>query len=110
MKNYIKELIESKKRYKEYKNAKEQLPTDYAKAMDALEKYMFNFAKGDGFMEVIYQVLDLLVENSNDQVPLKQVIGEDPVAFADEIMAQYPDELWIVKMQNQLRKSYRSLN
>lgn len=102
-------MIESKKRYKEYKLNKGNLPKDYQEAITALEKYMFNFAKGENFMVVLEDVLGIFQEAALDNLNILEVVGENPVIFADTIMAEYPEELWIVKYQNKLKDSFNTI-
>ena len=103
MKNIITTIMGDKKEYKQFKNRVAELPTSYKTAFNALEKYMWNFAGGSGFMKVLNAALDIFEEAAGDQVALNDVLGNDPVAFADGLMAQYPDELWLRKQQNNLR-------
>lgn len=109
MKNIIETLIGSKKRYNQYKKEKNALPENYRLAMDALEKYMFNFAKGDGFMVVLEDVLHLFQESAIENIPVKEIVGGDPVEFADTVMAQYPEELWIVKIRARLTEDIKKI-
>ncbi|MBV4440609.1 DUF1048 domain-containing protein [Clostridium tyrobutyricum] len=109
MKNYIQSIFESKKRYKDYKKEKEKLPDDYEKAINALEKYMWSFAKSGNFMTVLEEVLQLFMESSFEKVPLSEVIGEDPVKFADTIMEQFPQELWLIKSREKLRDEIKKI-
>lgn len=109
MKNYFKKMLADKQRYHQYKAEKQQLPSEYRQALDALEKYMYNFAGNNGFMEVLYQTLELFTESAANRVPVKQVIGNDPVIFANNLMAQYPDNLWFAKMQNNLRDKFNQI-
>lgn len=104
MENLLKKLIGDKKQYREFKAQVAALPSPYRETFEAMEKYMWNFAKGDGFMKVLNQILEMFQENAQDNVPIKNIIGDDPVQFCDEIMAQYPDDLWLIKIQNKLRK------
>ena len=105
----ITKLIGDKKAYKEFKTEVAKLPQDYQVAFNSLQKYMWNFGKGEGFQIVFDDLLHLFQESAMENIPLKDVIGEDPVEFADELMAQYPDELWIIKMQNKLRAEFKNL-
>lgn len=113
MKNYIKDalkiVIGDKERYNAYKKQKALLPATYKQAVDALEKYMWNFARGDGFMVVMEHLLHLFEESALDSLPVSSIIGDDPVAFATDLMNQYPEELWTTKSQEQLRKSFEGI-
>lgn len=103
MKNIIKTLIGDKTRYRQFHKDVAQLPTPYAETLTAIEKYMWNFAKSDGIMDALEDILRMFQENTAENVPVKNVVGDDPVEFAETIMAQYPDALWLIKYRNQLR-------
>lgn len=105
----ITKLIGDKKAYKKFKAEVAQLPNEYQIAFNSLQKYMWNFGKSAGFQVVFDDLLHLFQESAMENIPLKDVIGEDPVQFADELMSQYPDELWIIKMQNKLRAELKNL-
>jgi len=70
---------------------------------------MWNFAKGDGFLKVQQEMLEIFQENAEEQVPVKNIIGDDPVKFCNDIMSQYPDDLWLINSQNKLRKQIKIL-
>ncbi len=109
MTNLLSKLIGEKKEYQEYQNEINQLPKDYSTMMKALESYMWNYAKGDGFMKVLRAVLEMFQESASENVPINLVIGKDPVAFADKIMAEYPDDLWISKQRQKLTDQYKKI-
>lgn len=110
MENLLKKMVGDKKRYREFKAEVAALPTPYKETFEALEKYMWNFAKGDGFLQILEQILEIFQENAEQNVPVKNIIGNDPVKFCDEIMAQYPDALWLIKSQNKLREQVKEIN
>ncbi|WP_239256797.1 DUF1048 domain-containing protein [Listeria ilorinensis] len=109
MKNIIEKLIGSKARYKQYKKDKLSLPADYQEALAALEKYMWNFAKGDNFMVVLEDVLEIFQESSIEHIPVSEIVNHDPVEFADTIMEQYPETLWLIKIREKLRKDIKEI-
>jgi len=109
MADLLKKILGDKKRYRAFKNNVAALPQPYAETMDALQKYMWNFAKGDGFMDALEEILHIFQENAAENVPVKNIIGDDPVKFCDDIMAQYPDDLWLITYQNKLRKQIKEI-
>ena len=109
MENFFKKIIGDKKEYKAFKKQAAELPSPYKETFEALEKYMWNFAKGDGFLKVQQEMLEIFQENAEEQVPVKNIIGDDPVKFCDDIMSQYPDDLWLITSQNKLRKQIKTL-
>lgn len=103
--NKFKQLKASKKEYRAYKQRVEQLPTEFEIPMKALEHYLYNYAKGEGIMKVIYSILDMFeiaVENNQN---IHAVVGDDIADFADNLLREYPEETWINSQRDKLRKS-----
>lgn len=107
MKNIVNTLIGDKKRYRQFKRDIAALPQPYGDTLLALEKYIWNFAASGSIMDALEGILQLFQESAAEGLPVAQVIGGDPVEFAESIMAQYPDELWMSKMQKKLRLQVR---
>lgn len=101
---FIDKLIGDKRRYRQYKKRAHELPADYRGAVEALERYLLCFGPGSG--QSIAQMLDDLVElfeqNTENHMPLPEVIGEDPVQFAEDFLANYTDNGWVAKERQRL--------
>lgn len=107
MMNRFKSMRESKKEYKEYRQRVEQLPTEFKGPMKALEHYLYNYAKGDGIMKIIYSILDMFeLAVQNDQT-VHDVVGDDIADFADNLLREYPEETWVNSQREKLRKSIK---
>lgn len=104
IKNGIQSMIKDKKRYKQFTKDVQALPTSYATTVNALTKYIWNFAGSGAMMDVLEEVLHIFQESAAENVPVRQIVGEYPVEFAENIMAEYPNELWLIKYRNQLRQ------
>lgn len=100
----ISNLITDKKRYKQFQKDTVLLPPAYAQTLQALEKYIWNFAKSGHIMVALEEMLHMFQESAAEQVPVQNVVGADPVEFAENIMANYPDDLWLIKYRQQLRQ------
>lgn len=100
--------FEDKKRWRRYKARKEQLPTSYRTAMDGLERY-FMFAgsivKGDVLMQMFEDLADLIERAAVDGTPIRDIVGDDPVEFADTFIQNYTDGQWINKERKRLTDS-----
>lgn len=107
MTNLLNNIIGDKKRYKQFKQDVNELPKPYAQTLTALQNYIWNFAKNGAMMDVLEEILHMFQESAAEKAPVKQLIGDDPVAFAENIMAQYPDELWLVKYRTRLREQVK---
>ncbi|KRM55208.1 hypothetical protein C5L31_000177 [Secundilactobacillus malefermentans] len=99
---------QQKREYRDYKARISALPNDYQATMKALEKYFWNWAKGDGMMAILISVLEMFENAVADGSPVEFVVGEDIAEFADAILADNPEETWLNKQRNQLRTSYKN--
>ena len=97
--------FEDKKRWREYKARKEQLPPSYRIAIDGVERY-FTYAgiivKGDVIVAMLDDLADLFERAAADGTPIRDIVGEDPVEFADTFIANYSDGQWIAKERTRL--------
>jgi len=97
--------FEDKKRWRRYKARKEDFPASYRTAIDGLERYlMYSGAvvKGDVFMQMLEDLADLIERAAVDGSPLRTIIGDDPVAFADTFIQNYADGQWINRERKRL--------
>jgi len=95
---------EQKRRYRQYKARKEQLPANYHTAIDALERYMefFGPGKGDGLLSMLEDLADLFEQSAANGTPIREVVGEDPVEFAETFLRNYPEGQWISRERERL--------
>ena len=97
--------FEDKKRWREYKARKEQLPASYRTAIDGLERY-FTYAgaivKGDVAVRMLEDLADLIERAAADGTPIRDIVGDDPVEFAELFIANYSDGQWINKERTRL--------
>jgi DNA-binding ferritin-like protein (Dps family) len=97
--------FEDKKRWRQYKVRKEQLPTSYRTAIDGIERYFMyagSIVKGDVFMQMLEDLADLIERAAVDGTPIRDIVGEDPVEFADTFIQNYSDGQWINKERKRL--------
>ncbi|AXJ10173.1 DUF1048 domain-containing protein [Arthrobacter sp. PM3] len=97
--------LDDKKRWRHYKARKEQLPASYRTAIDGLERY-FTYAgsivKGDVLMQMLEDLADLIERAAVDGTPIRDIVGDDPVEFADTFIRNYSDGQWINKERKRL--------
>lgn len=96
---------EGKKRWRRYKARKEQLPTGYRTAIDGLERYITyagTIAKNDVFLQMVEDLADLFEGAAADGTPIRGIVGEDPVEFAEDFLRNYADGQWINKERRRL--------
>ena len=93
-----------KRRYRQYKARTEQLPANYHTAIDALERYMefFGPGTGDSLLSMLEDLADLFEQSAANGTPVRAVVGEDPVEFAEAFLRNYPEGQWISRERERL--------
>jgi DNA-binding ferritin-like protein (Dps family) len=97
--------IEQKKRYRQYKARTEQLPANYHTAIDALARYLMYFGpmtKGDSLVSMLEDLADLFEQSAANATPIRALVGEDPVEFAEAFLRNYAEGQWINKERKRL--------
>ena len=94
---FTSKVIGDKRRWREYKARTRQLPENYRTAIDALERYLMYFgpADGDSAASMFEDLADLFEQAAADGTPIRAVVGEDPVEFAEAFLRNYPEGSWI---------------
>ena len=97
--------IEQKKRYRQYKARAKQLPANYRTAVEALERYLMYFGpmtKGGSLVSMLEDLADLFEQSAANGTPVRAVVGEDPVGFAEAFLQNYSEGQWINKERERL--------
>jgi DNA-binding ferritin-like protein (Dps family) len=96
--------IEQKRRYRQYKARTEGLPANYHAAIDALERYtqFFGPGTGDGVLSMLEDLADLFEQGAANGTPVREIVGEDPVEFAEAFLRDYPEGQWISRERARL--------
>ena len=96
--------IEQKRRWWQYKARKERLPADYRMAIDAIERYTHYFGPGtgDGIVRMLEDLIDLFEQGAANGTPIREIVGEDPVEFAETFLRNYPEGHWITRERERL--------
>lgn len=100
--------FEDKKRWRQYKDRKAQLPPSYRTAIDGIERYFMHAAavtKGDVLMRMLEDLADLIEGAATDGTPIRDVVGENPVDFAETFIQNYSDGQWINKERHRLNEA-----
>jgi len=101
----ISKMIAEKRRYRQYKARTKQLPANYHTAIDALERYLMYFGaitKGDTLMSMLDDLADLFEQSAANGIPIRAVVGDDPVEFAEAFLQNYSEGQWINKERERL--------
>jgi len=96
--------IEQKRRYRQYKARVEQLPASYRTAVEALQRYSYYFGHGtsEGGLAMLEDLADLFEQGAANGTPVREIVGEDPVEFAEAFLRNYPEGQWIVRERDRL--------
>jgi DNA-binding ferritin-like protein (Dps family) len=95
---------DQKRRYRRYKTRADQLPASYREAMDALQRYMqfFGPGKADSLLAMLDDLVDLFEQSAANGTPIREVVGDDPVEFAEAFLRNYPEGQWIGRERDRL--------
>jgi DNA-binding ferritin-like protein (Dps family) len=96
--------IEQKRRYRRVKARVGRLPENYRIACSALERYSWYFGNGtaDGGMDMVEDLVDLFEQAAADGTPIRSIVGDDPVEFAEAFLRNYPQSHWSEKERRRL--------
>jgi len=96
--------IDQKRRYRQYKARVEQLPASYRTAVEALQRYSYYFGHGtaEGGLAMLEDLADLFEQGAANGTPVRELVGEDPVEFAEAFLRNYPEGQWIARERDRL--------
>ena len=97
--------LEQKKRYRQYKARTKQLPANYRSAVEALERYLMYFGsitRGETLVSMLEDLADLFEQSAANGTPIREIVGEDPVEFAETFLQNYSEGQWINKERERL--------
>jgi DNA-binding ferritin-like protein (Dps family) len=100
--------LEQKRQYKQYKARKEQLPAGYRNAINAVERYVTYYGaivKGDVMLAMLDDLGDLFEQSAANGTSIREIVGDDPVGFAESFVQNYSDGQWINKERERLTKA-----
>jgi len=100
--------LDQKKQYKQDMARIEALPEAYRSAAKALHRYFMSsggILDGDTLVTMIGDFADLWERAVTDGVPVRSIVGDDPVEFAETFLQAYSGKQWIDKERERLRKA-----
>jgi DNA-binding ferritin-like protein (Dps family) len=88
---FISKVIGPKRRWREYKARVRRLPPNYRTAVEAIERYLMHFVPtdGDSVASMLEDLADLFEQAVADGTPIREIVGEDPVDFAEAFVQNY---------------------
>ena len=99
--------LEQKKQYKEAKARIEALPEPYREAANAVNRYLMYYGgitDGDTIVQMFLDNADLWERAAIDGTPVSDIVGDDPVGFAEAYAQAYGGTQWIDKERARLVK------
>lgn len=97
--------LEQKKLYKQAVARVEALPEPYRGAAKAFNRYFMyygGFTDGDTLVTIIGDHADLWERAAVDGTPVRAIVGDDPVEFAETFARSYSGTQWIDKERTRL--------
>jgi DNA-binding ferritin-like protein (Dps family) len=97
--------LEQKARYRRYKARTQQLPENYRSTVQALERYLLytgSVTKGDAVISMLEDLVDLVEQSAVDRVSIRDIVGEDPVTFAETFLRNYIGGQWAAEERQRL--------
>ncbi|QDK69995.1 DUF1048 domain-containing protein [Lactococcus protaetiae] len=95
--------VAKKKEWNALQKRAKSLPADFYKTYKAIQKYLFNMGLYDG--QVFYEIVDFLERASLDGQTVKEVIGTDVAAFADNFIDDKKQD-WHEKYRRELNQYF----
>jgi DNA-binding ferritin-like protein (Dps family) len=100
--------LEQKKQYKQYKARIEALPEPYGTVAKALQRYFMYYGgvtDGETALTMLGDLADLCERAAADGTPVHEIVGDDPVEFAETFAQAYTGTHWIDKERARLTKA-----
>ncbi len=109
-KNLITTLIGDKRRWRAYRARVKNLPPNYREAVDAVQRYLMYFGPMDAKSAVALfdDVADLFERAAADGTPIRQVVGDDPVEFVEDLIRNYSKGGYVARGTCPLGRCHRS--
>ena len=101
--------LEQKKQYKQDKARIDALPDPYGTAAKALDRYLMYSGsisiEGDTLITMFGDLADLWERAATDGTPVREIVGDDPVEFAESFARAYTGKRYIDKERARLTKA-----
>ncbi|TXG92262.1 DUF1048 domain-containing protein [Rhodococcus rhodnii] len=93
-----------KKLYKQHTARAKQLPEGHRAALEAVRRYVWLFPsnRGGALMPLLDDLLVLFEESAENGVGVADIVGDDPVEFAEAFLRNYSQDLWLYRERDRL--------
>jgi len=108
---FISKVVGDKRRWREYKARVRQLPPNYRAAVDAFQRYFMYFGAvdGDSAASMLEDLADLFEQAAADRTPIREIVGEDPVEFAEAFAQNYRKGGYVDRERDRLTHAIETL-
>lgn len=100
--------LEQKKQYRRDKARIDALPAPYGSPAKAMHRYLLHYGgitDGTTLITMFGDLADLWERAAADETPLRDIVGDDPVDFAETFAQAYTGTQWIDKERARLVKA-----
>lgn len=100
--------LEQKRQYKRIRVRIDALPEPYRTVAKALQRYYMyygGFIDGETAMKMWADLVDLWERAAADDTPVRAIVGENPIEFAETFAQAYTGKQWIDKERARLLKA-----
>ena len=100
--------LEQKKQYRQDRARIDALPEPYGAAAKALQRYLTYYGgvtDGETLVAMVGDHVDLWERAAADGTPVRAIVGDDPVEFAEAFAQAYSGKQWIDKERARLNKA-----
>ncbi|NQX29693.1 DUF1048 domain-containing protein [Microbacteriaceae bacterium VKM Ac-2854] len=100
--------LEQKKQYKHDKGRIDALPEPYATVGKAMHRYLMYYGgvvDGETMVTMFGDLADLFDRAATDGTPVREIVGTDPVEFAETFAQAYAGRQWIDAERARLLKA-----
>ncbi len=97
--------LEQKKQYREGRARLDALPSPYRDSASAIHRYLMYYGgvtEGETTVRMLLDLVDLWERASLDGTSIDDLVGEDPVDFAESFAQAYLGKRWIDKERTRL--------
>lgn len=97
--------LEQKKQYRDAKKRIDALPEPYRAVATAQHRYTMYYGgitDGDTLVQIFLDLADLWERAALDATPIADIVGDDPVEYAESYAAAYGGTQWVDKERARL--------
>ena len=100
--------LDQKRQYRRYRARIDALPEPYRTVARATERYFMYYGgviDGETALKMRADIADLWERAAADSTPVRDIVGENPVEFAETFAQAYTGKHWIDKERARLTKA-----